>query len=173
MSNSTPPTPPEHEQVKEQAEAAPVEEPKAPEDRLLELKREAEDMLRAERLGDLPGWKQDSLPEWMTEKEALRLHSLWLDVQGRRHQERPDLYGPIRHHNGWNITLMLAYCVDKMLRVQEIREETDKLTDRRPSLRATRLATAIVSVCESLKEIYSMTGNRYGEPYFPPPEKYG
>ena len=58
-----------------------------------------------------------------------------------------------------------------MLRVREIQEETGELRDRRPSPRATKLAAAIVSVCESLEEIYSMTGNHYGEPYFPPKEK--
>jgi hypothetical protein len=172
MSNSTPSTPPEGEQMRALAEVAPVEEPKAPEDRLLELKREAEDMLKAERLGDLPGWKQDSLPEWMTEKQATQLYSRWLDVHIRRRQEQPDVYGPIRNHKGRRVTLMLAYCADKMLRVREIREETGELRNRRPSPRATRLAAAIVSVCESLKEIYSMTGDHYGKPLFPPPEKF-
>jgi hypothetical protein len=149
--------------AREKAEAALEEEPKAPEDRLLELKREVEDMLKAEQVPNPPGWKQDGLPEWMTEKQASQLYWAWLDVQTRRHRERPDLYGPIRTHNGLRVTCMLAYCYDKMLRVREIREETDKLRNRRRTTRATRLAAAIASVCESLKEIYSMAGDRYGQ----------
>jgi hypothetical protein len=157
--------------AREQAEAALEVEPEVVEDRLLELKREVEDMLKAEPVHDLPGWEQDSLPEWMTEKQATGLYSRWLDVQIRRHQERPDVYGPIRTHKGRRVTLMLAYCYDKMLRVRDIREETGELRNRRPTPRATKLAAATVSVCESLKEIYSMTGDGYGRTIFPPPEQ--
>ena len=174
MDNSTPPNAPAEEQAKEQAEAALEEEPKAPEDRLLELKREVEGMLEAESvpIGNLPGWEQDGLPESITEKQATQLYSLWLDVQLRRQREQPDLHGGIRNHKGLRVKRMLAYCADKMLRVGEIQEETGVLRDRRPSPRATKLAAAIASCCESLKEIYSMTGDHYGKPLFPPPEKF-
>jgi hypothetical protein len=174
VSNSTPSTPPADEQTREQAEAALEEEPKAAEDWLLELKREVEEMLEAERVpaAHQPGWKQDGLPISITQKEALKLHERWLDVQCRRYQEQPERYGPVRTHNGWNIACMLAYCADKMLRVREIREETETLRDRRPSPRTAKLAAEIARGCEALKDIYSMTGDHYGQGMFPPKEKF-
>ena len=153
--------------------AALEEEPKAAEDRLLELKREVEDMLEAEQGPGLPGWGQDSLPESVTQEQAYRLHSLWLDVQIRRHQQRPDLYDSVRTHDGKSVMRMLAYCADKKARLRDILEETGELRDRRPSPSVAKVAAEIASGCESLEEIFSMTGDHYGRTLFPHQEKRG
>ena len=126
MSNSTPIDP---SAGAERAEPAVSEEQKAAEERLSELKHETQRMLEAERESrrDLPGWRLDHKLERFTEEQAHQLWLRWLDQQGRRHMENPDIYGPVRSHNGQEFAHMLAYIAEKEARLREIRAEAAEL----------------------------------------------
>jgi hypothetical protein len=113
-------------------------------------------MLEAGRLvsAEMPGWQRSCQLEWITEEQAQRLYERWLDLQIQRHAERPDIYGPVRSHNGNRIMQMLAYCAEKRVRLREIQAEVRQIRERYPSPRVAEEAAGIVSRCEWLEEIY-------------------
>lgn len=145
-------------------------ETKAAEARLLELKHEVQSMLEAERQlphSDLPGWQPDCKLEWITEDQAQRLYERWLDLQIQRHAERPDVYGPVRSHNGQLTKRILAYVAEKKIRLQEIQAEVQQVRERYPSPSVAEEAAGILSGCGLLEEIYSETGPQYGRIFLP------
>lgn len=168
MHNDTPIDSPSGE---EQTSPAASKEQQAAEDRLSELKLEAERMVSAEQglHWDLPGWRLDHELERFTEKQAHRMWLRWLDQQAWRHIENPDRYGAVRSHKGRVYAHMLAYVTEKRARLQEMREEVARLRGHDPSLAVEEMAVQIAILCDWLEGVYSETGTHYPQTF--PPSK--
>ena len=166
MRNDTPTDPSAGE---ERAEPADSEEQKAAEGRLTEIKLEAERMIDAERGSqrDLPGWRLDHKLERVTEEQAQQLWLRWLDQQIWRHHKNPDIYGPVRSHNGQEYEHMLAYIAEKEARLREIRAEVAELQDLYPSPSVAATAAEVAKLCQHLEEDYSETGEKYPRVFRP------
>ncbi|MDP9438864.1 MAG: hypothetical protein M3P49_08980, partial [Actinomycetota bacterium] len=98
---------------------------------------------------------------------AYQLWFRWLDQQIWRYHKNPDIYGPVRSHDGREFAHMLAYVAEKEARLREIRAEVAQVQERNPSPEVAEQAAGIAKGCEWLEEIYSETGEHYPRTFRP------